>query len=114
MTRPRRSARPGINAAVLVVNAHHVRRCSGKSLPEVLDATALRELNVTLAFWNRGWLDDLSDDLTSQALSDTDEEAVLRAIRAIEETTGLRFPRPVVTAVRAMVLPEKPRRRRAY
>ena len=106
---------PPEQQALLRLNAHHVRLCSGRSLPKVLDATALRELNVTLAFWSPVHLCDLHADLTEQPYPGRaliHEEAVLLALKSIEATTGLVFPRPVVTAVRAMVLPENPRRRR--
>lgn len=105
---------PPEQQALLRLNAHHVRLCSGRSLPKVLDAPALRELNVTLAFWSVPHLLELSVDLTEQPYPGralTAEDAVMACLQAIEKTTGLVFPRPVVTAVRPWPLPEKPRKK---
>jgi hypothetical protein len=94
------------NQKLMVVNAHYLRRLE-TTLPEKLDPTILTEVNVQLALWLPGWLDELSDELTGKQLdSPNREKAVSRCLAAIEAEAGLKFPEPKIISTEGLAMTE--------
>lgn len=89
------SSRASKNKALVVLNAHHLRR-QLTDLPVPIDP---RELNATLVIWLPGWLDELSDDLTGrQGYSATHLAAMKRCLAAIEAHTAIKFDQYIYTS----------------
>lgn len=97
---------------LLILNAHYLRRLLGNLPLNLLEDNpageeARHELNVQLALWLPGWLDELSHDLTGQQhTSPTREKAVSHCLAAIEKEVGLKFPEPLIISTEGLAMSE--------